>query len=131
MKPITALLQSVILSGLCLLIASTNLHAQKYVINGDTVYCYPSGEVRVIADRLVELDGCKEELAIAIQQVSVMNEQVVIYKSREAGFQAEVNIRDKQVELYKDQVRMYRNRSRLTITLSTIAIGIITFLAIK
>lgn len=111
-----------IVLSVCLVIAWTLSYGQKYLINGDSLYCYTDQEIRQIAIKLVERTGCLDELQATEQQVEACQSMVSNYQGIESALRADIEIKTHIIDLhvqqdraYEDQIKAWRRKYNRTV----------------
>ena len=95
-----------ILLWLFLATAWTASSAQVFLINGDSMYCYTDAEIRAIATKIVEREGCLETVSIMNSQIDLLHEGM---DANRESFQAELNIKDQTIQMHLDQRKDYES----------------------
>jgi len=117
----------------CLLTAWTASSAQLFVINGDSLYCYSQGEIRAIADKLIDLESCQSEYIIMQQEIDNYRQAIQRYESVGKSYATEINIRNTMIETYQTRVTDLESDNRQLRTKMTaggIIVGILLVLSL-
>jgi len=118
--------------------AWTASSGQVYVINGDSLYCYTTADIRKIATKLVELDGCEEQLAISFSELELKDRQLATFREIEQGLnsqlsfqQASINLHIQDKDALKESVQIYKRKNLATMIVSGIVCGGVIFLSVR
>lgn len=105
--------------------------------SADTI-CYTTEQARVIAYKLTEGEQCAELLRVSVIEANALQGQVDRYVSIEQSLNAEIVIKDQVINLRIDdakglteEVKYWKKRSRTTLLISAVVVGVVAILAIK
>lgn len=90
-----------------MLISLIQLSGQTLVLEGDTVHCYNTSELRSIAASLIDYAECDTLLSLAQKELNMKDSVINVLGLKAAAFQSEVEIRKSMLEEYEDALDNY------------------------
>jgi hypothetical protein len=90
-----------------MLISLTQSSGQTLVLEGDTVHCYNTGELRSIASSLIDFAECDTLLSITQKELSIKDSIINILGLKAASYESQIAIRISMLEEYEDALDNY------------------------